>query len=131
MLRDIINDYMETLKNIQELGENKTPYETPYALDEMRNKLHRQILCSLSNLADFKDFSDAYIRSKTIKENLDAICEIFSSCEEWKLESDGDVSAMTTYMWHYLTASETLMYLEGRLNLPAHIRSGIRGDKRK
>ena len=118
MLRDRIKGYMETLKNIQELGENKTPY----ALDEMRNKLHRQILCTLSKLADFKDFSDAYIRSKTIFENLDVICEIFSSCEEWKLESDGDVSAMTTYLWHYLAASETLMYLEGRLNLPAHIR---------
>ena len=118
MLRDIIKDYIQTLKNIQELGENKTPY----ALDEMRNKLHRQILCTLSSFADFKDFSDVYIRSKTIFENLDAICEIFSSCEEWKLELDGDVSAMTTYLWHYLIAPETLMYLEGKVNLPAHIR---------
>ena len=95
----------------------------------MRNKLHRQILCTLSSLADFKDFSDAYIRSKTIFENLDVICEIFSSCDEWKLESDGDVSAMTTYLWHYLIATETLMYLEGKVNLPAHIRRLIEKKK--
>ncbi|MBO6130933.1 MAG: hypothetical protein J6P28_03095 [Treponema sp.] len=118
MLKAVIKDYVETLKNIQEVGGIKTPY----ALDEMRNKLHRQILCNLSKLADFKDFSDAYIRSKTIFENLDLICEIFSTCEEWKLKSAGDVSAMSRYLLTYLTTSETLMYLEGRGNLPVHIR---------
>ena len=118
MLKAVIKDYVETLKNIQELGEIKTPY----ALDELRNTLHKQILDLLSCYADFKDFTDVYIRSKTIFENLDLICEIFSTCEEWKLKSAGDVSAMSRYLWTYLTTSETLMYLEGRVNLPVHIR---------
>ena len=120
-MRDLIKEYLQTIKDIQELGCT----QTPYALEEQRQKLHSHILNRISTYLctdGYNSYTDAYIRSKTIFNNLDIICNIYSECEEWKLLDEGDVSAMTNYLFRYITSSECLMYLEGKVDFPVHIR---------
>ena len=118
MLEDLLKDYLFTVKNIQEIG----MIQTPYALEEQRQKLHHQILEELNTCYGLGNISDIYIRSKTIFENLDVINGLYSECEEWKLKTDTDVVLMARDLNKYLTSAECRMYLSGDTIKPIHIK---------
>lgn len=118
MLEDLLKDYLFTVKNIQEIG----MIQTPYALEEQRQKLHHQILKELNDCYGLGNTSDIYIRSKTIFENLDVINGLYSECEEWKLKTDRDVVMMARDLNKYITSGECRMYLSGDTTNPIHIK---------
>jgi len=118
MLENLLKDYLNTIKNIQEIG----MIQTPYALEEQRQKLHHQILEELNTCYGLGNISDIYIRSKTIFENLDVINGLYSECEEWKLKTDRDVVMMARDLDKYLTSGECRMYLSGDVDNPVHIK---------
>lgn len=117
MLYDLLQNYLYTLKDIQDMGMEKTPY----ALEEQRNKLHHQIIEELP--LEKNNFSTVYLLSKRIFENLDIINGLYSNCSEWKLQTVRDISMMAKDLYRYLTSSECLMYLEGKIDFPVHIKN--------
>ena len=118
MLESLLKDYLSTIKAIQDVGMDKTPY----MLEEQRQKIHQQILEKLDACYKIGDLSAAYIRSKTIFDNLDVINNLYSSCEEWKLKTNRDVVMMARDLDKYLTSGECLMYISGVALKPIHIK---------
>ena len=118
MLENLLKDYLNTIKNIQETG----MIQTPYMLEEQRQKLHHQILEELNSCYKLGNLPDIYIRSKTIFENLDVINGLYSGCEEWKLKTDRDVVMMSRDLNNYITSVECRMYLSGDITKPIHIK---------
>lgn len=110
MLKDLIEEYLQTLADVQSSGFERTPY----ILEIRRIDLHQKI-------ADFLG-EDTYFKLKDIFSNLDKVCSLYSDCNEWELKDDFDVSRMSEYLVKYLASDECQMYLEGKLDLPAHRR---------
>ena len=106
-LNELLTDYLECIKNIQELQQSTG--NTYYMLNQERSRLHREIL----NRLGFKD-EESYMRLKEIFACMDMVCRIYSECDEWKLRTRSDVKFMRRYLERFLTSAECYLFLEGK-----------------
>lgn len=104
-MKELLIEYLEVLKNIQECNETGL---LPYTLNTERVRLHRKI-------ADYLDVKNEYeyLRLREIFANMDLICGLYSECEEWKLKSHTDVVLMADNLNKFLTSSEAKMFIQG------------------
>lgn len=113
-LKKQIQSYLEVLQRIQYfrgLGSELTPYH----LEVSRQKTHDEIVSSLMTyLPENIDRDEVRWLSKDIFNNLDKVCEKYSTANEWMLNDNVDIVHMTDYIWKFLTCRKTLMYLEGK-----------------
>ena len=105
-MKELIKEYLETIKNIQECNEVGL---VPYELNSERVRLHRKIADYLGLKNEFE-----YLRLKEIFSNMNLICSIYSSCEEWKLKDRTDIALMTNNLFYFLSSSEALLFIEGK-----------------
>lgn len=114
-LKETLIHYLYTLQAIQN-WQSETVALTPYALETQRCNLHEYIVLSLIDRLNGGDieYVDVYRRSKEIFSNLDKVNAIYSTADEWLLETDEDVNHMANDLYKFLTSRETLMYLEGK-----------------
>lgn len=110
MLEELVEEYLQTLADIQSSGLERTPY----TLEIRRIDLHQKI-------ADYLG-KDMYFKLKDIFCNLDKVCSLYSDCDEWKLKDDFDVSRMSESLVRYLMSDDCQMYLEEKLDLPVYRR---------
>lgn len=107
-MKELIKEYLETIKNIQECNEVGL---VPYELNSERVRLHRKIADYLGLKNEFE-----YLRLKEIFSNMNLICSIYSSCEEWKLKDRTDIALMTNNLFYFLSSSEALLFIEGKVS---------------
>lgn len=113
-LKNNIREYLETLKRIQEFRDMGCDL-TPYHLEVSRQKKHSDIIDSIMGyLPEGTDRDEIRWLSKDIFYNLDKVCEVYSTANEWMLKDDVDVLHMTDYLNKFLVCRKTLMYLEGK-----------------
>ena len=105
-MQKLLKEYLEIIKNIQECNEGGF---IVYSLNQERIRLHRKIMdyLGLQNESE-------YLRLKEVFANMDKICEIYSTCEEWKLKDETDIKHMSRYLRIFLTSAEGRFYLEGK-----------------
>lgn len=107
-MKELIREYLETIKNIQECNEVGL---VPYELNSERIRLHRKI----ADYLDLKNESE-YLRLKEIFSNMDLICSIYSECEEWKLRDSTDIALMTHDLFWFLSSSEARLFIDGKVS---------------
>lgn len=105
-MKELIKEYLEIIKNIQECNEVGL---VPYELNSERVRLHRKIADYLGLKNEFE-----YLRLKEIFSNMNLICSIYSSCEEWKLKDRTDIALMTNNLFYFLSSSEARLFIEGK-----------------
>ena len=112
-MKELLVEYLETIKNIQECNETSL---LPYALNTERVRLHRMI-------ADYMDVKNEweYLKLKEIFANMDLICKLYSDCEEWKLENHTDVVLMADNLYRFLTSAEAKMFIQGDVKELKHL----------
>ena len=114
-MEHVIFNYLANLKAIQDYHADTDDISTPYALEMRRQDLHVELVSTYTALClndDLVDAVDVYAKSKIIFANLDKICEIYSSCDEWKLKDNSDVRTMAKYLDKFLSSSEVKNYFE-------------------
>ena len=107
-MKELIKEYLETIKNIQECNEVGL---IPYELNSERVRLHRLI----ADYLGLKNESE-YLRLKEIFSNMDLICSIYSDCEEWKLRDSTDIALMTNNLFYFLSSREAVLFIEGKVS---------------
>lgn len=114
-LKEEITRYLYTLQAIQNWRRDIDAF-TPYCLESSRSNIHERIVaCLMDRLSGLDvEYSNIYYRSKEIFSNLDKVNAIYSTANEWMLETDEDVNHMTNDLYKFLTSRETLLYLEGQ-----------------
>lgn len=100
---ELLRNYLYTIKAMQDCG------ETLYSLNQKRIELHNKIIEALG-ISQF----GGYLRLKLFTDNLDKVCELYSTAEEWKLKTDYDVRWMAKYLERLLSSTEARLYLEGK-----------------
>lgn len=114
-MEQAIYNYLANLKAIQDYQADTGDISTPYALEMRRQALHEELVSTYTALClddDLVSVFDVYDKSKIVFGNLDKICEIYSSCEEWKLKDNSDVRTMAKYLDKFLSSSEVKNYFE-------------------
>lgn len=114
-LQQAIYNYLENLCVILQYQDDTGDISTPYVFEMRRKELHENLISTYTALClndDLISVYDVYDKSKIIFGNLDKICSIYSSCEEWKLKGDSDVRRMTEYLNKFLSSSAVKNYFE-------------------
>ncbi len=104
-MKELLKEYLHIIKNIQEckeLGVN------PYELNSQRIRLHRKI-------ADYFGIKNEaeYLKLREIFSNMDLICGLYSTCEEWKLKDNTDIALMADNLNRFLGSAEARMFIQG------------------
>lgn len=115
-LLELIEEYLFTLKDIENTIEDNGGL-TMYTFEVSRQELHNEIVDEFMTwLPEGIDRNIVYNRSKEIFNNLDKVCKVYSSAEEWKSDDYFDVKDMAKYVRNYLTLSVVRQYLSGRID---------------
>lgn len=112
-MKELIKEYLETIKNIQECNEVDL---ISYELNSERIRLHRKIADYLGLKNEFE-----YLKLKEIFANMDLICNLYSECEEWKLENHTDVVLMANDLYRFLTSAEARLFIQGDVKELKHL----------
>ena len=112
-MRELIKEYLTTLKNIQDCNESGL---IPYELNSERIRLHREIADYLNIKNEYE-----YLRLREIFSNMDLICGIYSEAEEWKLRNYTDIVLMTNNLFYFLTSAEARLFIEGKVKELNHL----------
>ena len=102
-MKELLEQYLYVIKAMQDCG------ATLYSFNQKRIELHTKIVETLG-ISQF----EGYLRLKLFTDNLDKVCELYSTAEEWKLQSDRDVEFMAKYLERLLSSTEARLYLEGK-----------------
>lgn len=116
-LLELIEDYLFTLKDIENTIDDNGGL-TMYTFEVSRQELHNEIVDEFMTwLPEGIDRNIVYNRSKEIFSNLDKVCKVYSTAEEWKYDDYFDVKDMAKYVRNYLTLSVVRQYLSGKIDV--------------
>lgn len=122
-LLDLIEDYLFTLKDIENTIDDNGGL-TMYTFEVSRQELHNEIVDEFMTwLPEGIDRNIVYTRSKEIFSNLDKVCKLYSTAEEWKSDDYFDVMDMAKYVRNYLTLSVVRQYISGRIDINPLLKS--------
>ena len=101
-LLELIEDYLFTLKDIENTIDDNGGL-TMYTFEVSRQEIHNEIVDEFMTwLPEGIDRNIVYNRSKEIFSNLDKVCKVYSTAEEWKSDEYFDVMDMAKYVRNYL-----------------------------
>lgn len=116
-LLETIEDYLFTLKDIENVKDDNCGL-TVYAFEISRQGLHDEIVEDyMTWLPEGVDKNTVYDRTKEIFSNLDLVCRVYSTCEEWKSNDYFDVLDMAKYVRNYLALSVVRQYISGKIDV--------------
>ncbi len=108
-MKELLKDYLRTIKGIQECDEMGV---SPYSLNNERIRLHKKIADWLGLKGEAE-----YLRLKEVFSNMDLVCSLYSACEEWKLKDETDISLMADNLHRFLGSAEARLFLEGDVSM--------------
>ena len=119
-MKGLLKDYLRVVRSVQSCGEAGIAV---YSLNNERIRLHKKIADWLGLKGEVE-----YLRLKEVFSNMELVCSLYSTCEEWKLKDETDISLMANNLHWFLTSAEARLFLEGDVkelkNLPCFRRNG-------
>lgn len=116
-LLELIETYLFILKDIENTIDDNVGL-TMYTFEMSRQRLHNEITDELMTwLPEGIDRNVVYNRSKEIFSNLDKVCKVYSTAEEWKSNDYYDIKDMAKYVRNYLVLSVVRQYISGKIDI--------------
>ena len=118
-MKGLLKNYLRVVRSVQSCGEAGI---VVYSLNNERIRLHKKIADLLGLKGELQ-----YLKLKEVFSNLDLVCALYSTCEEWKLKDETDISLMADNLDRFLGSAEARLFLEGDVeelkNLPCFRRN--------